>query len=326
MQNLLEEARLADELGLTSSPIGEHHRPDYLVSLAGDGAGRDRRASRSRSGSRAPSPCSRPTTRFASSSSSRTSTSSPAAGPRSWPGAARSSSRSRCSATTSTTTTSSSPRSSSCCSRSATTSASPGQGKHRAPLEDAVVWPRPVQDQLPDLGRRRRHARVGRAGRAARAAAGTRDHRRPDRALHAVRRSLPATPGARPATTGEPRWRSTPTRSSPTRGRQADAPSPRAYLAVMNRIGRERGWPPSGRRSTTRCARRPGRSPSARRRRWPRRSSASTSSSEPERYLAHISIGAVEHKDVMHAIELFGTRVAPLVRAATPAVPALPAG
>ena len=39
---------------------------------------------------------------------------------------------------------------------------------------------------------------------------------------------------------------------------------------------------------------------------------------QPERYLAHISLGAVEHRDVMRAIELFGTKVAPLVSAADP--------
>src|SRR5215467_428935 len=32
MRNLLEEARLADDLGLKVFAIGEHHRPDYLVS------------------------------------------------------------------------------------------------------------------------------------------------------------------------------------------------------------------------------------------------------------------------------------------------------
>src|SRR3954452_1774101 len=32
MRNLLEEARLADELGLKVFAVGEHHRPDYLVS------------------------------------------------------------------------------------------------------------------------------------------------------------------------------------------------------------------------------------------------------------------------------------------------------
>ncbi|HCX22627.1 MAG TPA: LLM class flavin-dependent oxidoreductase, partial [Cytophagales bacterium] len=32
MKNLLEEIKLADELGLDVFAIGEHHRPDYLVS------------------------------------------------------------------------------------------------------------------------------------------------------------------------------------------------------------------------------------------------------------------------------------------------------
>src|SRR6266568_6824845 len=32
MRDLLEEARLADELGLKVFDVGEHHRPDYLVS------------------------------------------------------------------------------------------------------------------------------------------------------------------------------------------------------------------------------------------------------------------------------------------------------
>src|SRR5213082_271303 len=32
MRDLLEEARLADELGLKVFAVGEHHRPDYLVS------------------------------------------------------------------------------------------------------------------------------------------------------------------------------------------------------------------------------------------------------------------------------------------------------
>src|SRR5438445_4430656 len=32
MRDLLEEARLADELGLKVFAVGEHHRPDYLIS------------------------------------------------------------------------------------------------------------------------------------------------------------------------------------------------------------------------------------------------------------------------------------------------------
>ena len=33
-----------------------------------------------------------------------------------------------------------------------------------------------------------------------------------------------------------------------------------------------------------------------------------------QRYVGQISVGAVDHSDVMQAIELFGTEVAPLVR------------
>src|ERR1700709_2752317 len=32
MKDLLEEAKLADELGLDVFAIGEHHRPDFLIS------------------------------------------------------------------------------------------------------------------------------------------------------------------------------------------------------------------------------------------------------------------------------------------------------
>ena len=33
-----------------------------------------------------------------------------------------------------------------------------------------------------------------------------------------------------------------------------------------------------------------------------------------DRYVAQMSVGAVEHRDVLRSIELFGTAVAPLVR------------
>ena len=54
---------------------------------------------------------------------------------------------------------------------------------------------------------------------------------------------------------------------------EADSAFAHSYLAMMNRIGRERGWPPAGRdavRGADRPARR--RRASARRSRWPRRS------------------------------------------------------
>jgi alkanesulfonate monooxygenase SsuD/methylene tetrahydromethanopterin reductase-like flavin-dependent oxidoreductase (luciferase family) len=33
-----------------------------------------------------------------------------------------------------------------------------------------------------------------------------------------------------------------------------------------------------------------------------------------ERFLLHVSVGTLAHAQVLHAIELFGTKVAPLVR------------
>jgi alkanesulfonate monooxygenase SsuD/methylene tetrahydromethanopterin reductase-like flavin-dependent oxidoreductase (luciferase family) len=57
MAQVLEEAQLADELGLDVFAIGEHHRPDYLVSspavVLGAIAARTERAF----GWPAPSPC-----------------------------------------------------------------------------------------------------------------------------------------------------------------------------------------------------------------------------------------------------------------------------
>ncbi len=104
--------------------------------------------------------------------------------------------------------------------------------------------------------------------------------------------------------------------------------SPSPYLTMMNRIGRERGWPPSGRREYDAL-------------RAPRGALATGSPEEVvekllyehelfghERYIAQMSVGAVAHTDVLRSMELFGTEVAPLVRAevarrtAAPAVPA----
>jgi alkanesulfonate monooxygenase SsuD/methylene tetrahydromethanopterin reductase-like flavin-dependent oxidoreductase (luciferase family) len=83
---------------------------------------------------------------------------------------------------------------------------------------------------------------------------------------------------------------------------------------MMNRIGRERGWGPMGRRQFE-----TGRSP---------RGALVVGSPEEvvekilyehelfgnERFMAQISVGALPHEKVMRAIELFGTEVAPAVR------------
>jgi alkanesulfonate monooxygenase SsuD/methylene tetrahydromethanopterin reductase-like flavin-dependent oxidoreductase (luciferase family) len=96
---------------------------------------------------------------------------------------------------------------------------------------------------------------------------------------------------------------------------QADAAFAPSYLTMMNRIGRERGWPPSGQ-------------PEYEALRSPRGALAVGSPEQVaekilfehelfghQRYVAQMSVGAVEHADVLRSMELFGTEVAPLVRA-----------
>ena len=95
----------------------------------------------------------------------------------------------------------------------------------------------------------------------------------------------------------------------------ADSAFAAPYLAMMNKIGRERGWPPSGREEYAAL-------------RSPRGAVAAGSPEEVaekilfehelfgnSRYIAQMSVGAVAHHDVLRSIELFGTEVAPVVRA-----------
>ena len=185
-------------------------------------------------------------------------------------------------------------------------------GKHRAPLENATVWPRPVQDPLPVW------VAVG----------GT-----PASVVRAARLGLPLTLAIIGGQTarfkpfvdlyrqvwreagreGEPRVAVNTHAFVAETEQQATAAFAPPYLEVMNRIGRERGWPPSGRSDYEAL-----RSPVG-----PLNVGSAEQVAEkivaihelfgPERYLAHMSLGAVEHRDVMRAIELFGTKVAPLV-------------
>jgi alkanesulfonate monooxygenase SsuD/methylene tetrahydromethanopterin reductase-like flavin-dependent oxidoreductase (luciferase family) len=95
---------------------------------------------------------------------------------------------------------------------------------------------------------------------------------------------------------------------------EADAAFAGPYLAMMNRIGRERGWPPSG-EAEYRALRSP-------------RGAVAAGSPEQvaekllfehelfghQRYIAQMSVGAVAHLDVLKSIERFATQVAPVVR------------
>ena len=88
------------------------------------------------------------------------------------------------------------------------------------------------------------------------------------------------------------------------------------HAEVMNRIGRERGWPPQGRSHFEASV-------------GPRGHLVLGSPEEVaekiidlhkvfrnDRILIQMAIGAMPHQDVLKAIELMGTKVAPLVRAA----------
>ena len=96
---------------------------------------------------------------------------------------------------------------------------------------------------------------------------------------------------------------------------QADSAFAAPYLAMMNRIGRERGWPAAGPREYETL-------------RDPRGALAVGTPEQVaekilfehelfgnDRYIAQMSVGAVAHADVLRSMELFGTEVAPLVRA-----------
>jgi probable LLM family oxidoreductase len=187
------------------------------------------------------------------------------------------------------------------------------QGKHRAPLEDARIGPRPVQDPLPIWvavgGSPESVVRAATLGLSLTLAiiGGQTERFRPfvDLYRHAWNETGQA---------GEPRIAiNTHGFVAPSRG-EADAAFAEPYLGVMNRIGRERGWPASGQAEYEGLA-----SPSGPLALGSPEEVAAKILSfhelfRPERYLAHISIGAVSHTDVMRAIELFGTEVAPIIQ------------
>jgi hypothetical protein len=85
----------------------------------------------------------------------------------------------------------------------------------------------------------------------------------------------------------------------------------------MNRIGRERGWPPSGRTELDALAAPSGPLALGSPEQVAAKIISFHETFAPERYLAHIGLGAVSHIDLMRAIELFGTQVAPLVESET---------
>jgi probable LLM family oxidoreductase len=188
-------------------------------------------------------------------------------------------------------------------------------GRHRAALADQPVYPRPFQDRLPIW------VAIG----------GT-----PASAARAARLGLPmavAIIGGEPARFAPllDYYRDQATRAGQNPATLAIGINSHGFIAetteeaaelfygpltgVMNRLGRERGWPPM-----TRAQYDEQRGP---------RGALIVGSPEAvaekilfqhtmfrhQRFLLQLSVGPMPHTQVMRAIELFGTRVAPIVRA-----------
>jgi len=203
------------------------------------------------------------------------------------------------------------------------------RGTHRPPIEDLPVFPRPVQDPLPVW------IAVG-------------GH--PESVVRAGRLGLPL---ALAIIGGEPRrfvplidlYRQAGRRAGhdPAKlrvsinshgligddSRQVADDAYAAYSYVMAKIGRERGWPPPSREQFEA-------------ERGPRGANLVGTPDEVaakilyehelfglDRFLIQMSVGTLPHDKVLHAIELFGTKVAPIVRREierrTEAIP-MPAG
>ena len=187
-------------------------------------------------------------------------------------------------------------------------------GRHRAPLDEAGVYPRPVQNPLPVWiavgGTPQSVVRAAILGLPLAIAiiGGQPEHFAPLARLYRQ--------AAREA--GHDADRLPISINSHTyvadKSQQASDEFFPSYSAMMNRIGRERGWQPM-RRSQFEAGRSPG-------------GALLVGSPEEvvekilfehdlfghQRFMAQISVGAMPHDKVMRAIELFGTEVAPAVR------------
>jgi probable LLM family oxidoreductase len=187
-------------------------------------------------------------------------------------------------------------------------------GRHRPALDHAGVWPRPVQPRLPVW------VAVGGS---------------PQSVIRAGTLGLPLTIaiiGGQPARFAPlvELYRETARQAShdPSETKLAinthafvaasssgaDSAFAAPYLAMMNRIGRERGWPSSGQREYEAL-----RAPDGALAVGSPEQVAEKILFEQElfahdRYIAQMSVGAVRHGDVLRSMELFGTQVVPLVR------------
>ncbi|HVS47681.1 MAG TPA: LLM class flavin-dependent oxidoreductase [Candidatus Dormibacteraeota bacterium] len=187
-------------------------------------------------------------------------------------------------------------------------------GKHRAPLDNLGVYPRPVQDPLPIWvavgGTPQSVIRTGALGlpMALAIIGGEPERFAPLAQLHreAARRYGHQPPALSINSHGF---------IADTSQEAADIAFP-AFSETMNRIGRERGWSPMTRAHFEQARTLHG-------------ATFVGSSQEViekilfqhqifghQRFMIQFSVGTLPHRELMHSIELFGTEVAPAIRKA----------
>ena len=189
------------------------------------------------------------------------------------------------------------------------------RGRHRAPLDNQAVYPRPLQDPLPIwLAVGGNHNSVVRAAVLGLPLAVAIIGGRPDSfgPLVDLYRRAARESGWDPAALPVGINSHTYVASTAQRAREEFyAP----YAAMMNRIGRERGWSPMTEAQFEALAGPGGALLVGSPEEVTAKIVAQHRVFKHQRFLGQMSVGPVPHDGVLRSIELFGTRVAPAVRA-----------
>jgi alkanesulfonate monooxygenase SsuD/methylene tetrahydromethanopterin reductase-like flavin-dependent oxidoreductase (luciferase family) len=185
-------------------------------------------------------------------------------------------------------------------------------GPHRAPIDGLPVYPRPLQDPLPVWlavgGNPQSAARAGLLGlpMALAIIGGSPERFAPFADIH--RRAA--------AHAGHP----PPALSINSHGFVADDPRRAvdeafpAFKAMMDRIGRERGWPPMRREAFEQSTRLRGANLLGNPEQVAEKILFQHEIFGHDRFLVQFSVGTLAHASLLRSIERFGTHVAPLVR------------
>jgi probable LLM family oxidoreductase len=186
------------------------------------------------------------------------------------------------------------------------------RGRFRAPLDDLPVYPRPLQDPLPVWvavgGTPRSVVRAGALGlpMALAIIGGEPERFVPFAQLHR-QAALEAGHGRLPLSINSHGF------VAKTSQDAADEAFP-AFKATMDRIGRERGWPPLTRAQFEASRELRGANLVGSPQQVTEKILFQHELFGNDRFLIQLSVGTLPHRSLMRAIELFATEVAPVVR------------